>query len=94
MLRARESGFLVWTPSRPEAWRRAYAYCEARGWQIDWWRDRPGAPLEEALNVHSRRSVVLARHHVMRGQHEPLPDEQVAGLSDVLCEVVVTDTAV
>jgi hypothetical protein len=38
MLRARESSFLVWTPSKPEALRRAHAYCEARGWQIDWRR--------------------------------------------------------
>jgi hypothetical protein len=36
MLRARGSTFLVWTRSKPEARRRAHAYCEARGWQIDW----------------------------------------------------------
>ena len=93
MLRARESSFLVWTTSKPEALRRAHAYCEARGWQIDWrcgWqidlsrdlqidrsRNRPAEQWGEALRVHpaTRRDEPWARHCVMRGQHEPLPDE-------------------
>jgi hypothetical protein len=83
MLRERQSSFLVWTPSKPEARRRAHAYCEARGWQIDWSRgwqidwsgNRPVAPFGEALSVHPRRYERLARHCVMRAQYEPLPTE-------------------
>jgi hypothetical protein len=69
MLRPFGSSFLVWTPSKPEARRRAHAYCEARGWQIDWRlgvqidlsrglqidrsRNRLAEQWGEALSVHS-----------------------------------------
>ena len=53
MLRERKSGFLVWTASKPETWRRAHAYCEARGWQIDWSNDAPGAPLRQAWSARA-----------------------------------------
>jgi len=38
MLSPRKADFLVWTSVRPEAERRAHAYCEARGWELDWSR--------------------------------------------------------
>jgi hypothetical protein len=91
MLRPRTAHFLVWTSVKPEAERRAHAYCEARGWQLDWsrvhkreWRcahqlkwsdDRPGSWAGEALSVHLCGDVRVARLYVMRGQYEPLPKQ-------------------
>ena len=89
MLSPRTTNFVVWTSVKPEAHRRAHAYCEARGWQLDWsrahqpeWRrahqfkwsgERPGSPAWEALSVHMGRDVRVARQCVMRGQYEPVP---------------------
>jgi hypothetical protein len=83
MLRARQSSFLVWISSTPEARRRAHAYCAARGWQLDWvsgwqfdWSGNPPRPLAgEALRVDPRRYMLLARQCVMRGEYEPLPNQ-------------------
>ena len=79
MLRARQSSFLVWTPSKPEARRRAHAYCEARCLQIDRSRNRPAEQWGEALHVDpaTHCSEPLARRCVMRGEYEPLPTEPV-----------------
>jgi hypothetical protein len=81
MLRARTASFLVWTPSKPEARRRAHEYCEARGWQLDWvsgWQfdwsgTRPRPLTGEALRVDPCRDVRQAHYCVMRGEYEPLP---------------------
>ena len=91
MLSPRTADFVVWTSVKPEAQRRAHAYCEERGWQLDWSRprqpellrahqlswsgDRPGSPAGEPLSVHLGRDVRVARHCVMRGQWEPVPDQ-------------------
>jgi hypothetical protein len=85
MLRPRTSSFLVWTSSKPEARRRAHAYCEARGWQLDWvprgridWSgNRPVALWGDALSVHvnPRRYVRSAQQCVRRGAYEPLPKQ-------------------
>jgi hypothetical protein len=85
MLRPRTSSFLVWTSSKPEARQRAHAYCEARGWQLDWvprgqidWSGtRPVALWGDALSVHvnPRRDVRLAQQCVRRGEYEPLPKQ-------------------
>jgi hypothetical protein len=85
MLRPRTSSFLVWTSSKPEARRRAHAYCEARGWQLDWahgWQfdlsgTRPVPLWGDALrvDVNPRRYVRSAQQCVRRGEYEPLPKQ-------------------
>ena len=85
MLRPRTSSFLVWTSSKPEARRRAHAYCEARGWQLDWvhgrqfdWSGNRPVPLwgdALSVDVDPRRYVRLAQRCVRRGEYEPLPKQ-------------------